>query len=74
MREAYFSDIAFPSNAHVAEVGCGPGPVARALAARPAVGDVVGVDPSPIFIGKGRELALRLESIPAVPKHSNFRA
>ena len=50
MREAYLSDIEFPSDARVAEVGCGPGPVARALASRPGVGDVVGVDPSPIFI------------------------
>ena len=56
MREAYFSDVDFPSGARVAEVGCGPGPVARALASRPGIGDVVGVDPSPIFIAKGREL------------------
>jgi trans-aconitate methyltransferase len=53
MREAYFSDVDFPSGARVAEVGCGPGPVARALASRPGIGDVVGVDPSPIFIAKG---------------------
>jgi ubiquinone/menaquinone biosynthesis C-methylase UbiE len=63
MREAYFSDIAFPPSARVAEVGCGPGPVARALAARPGVGDVVGVDPSPIFIEKGRELARDLPNL-----------
>jgi ubiquinone/menaquinone biosynthesis C-methylase UbiE len=57
MREAYFGDIGFPAGARVAEVGCGPGPVARALATRPGVGTVVGVDPSAIFIAKGRELA-----------------
>ena len=57
MREAYFADIGFPAGARVAEVGCGPGPVARALASQPGVGTVVGVDPSPIFIAKGRELA-----------------
>jgi ubiquinone/menaquinone biosynthesis C-methylase UbiE len=57
MRDAYLADIEFPSDARVAEVGCGPGPVARALASRPGVGEVVGVDPSPIFIEKGRELA-----------------
>jgi SAM-dependent methyltransferase len=57
MREAYFSDIEFPPGARVAEVGCGPGPVTRALASRPGVGDVVGVDPSAVFIEKGRELA-----------------
>ena len=57
MREAYFADIGFAPDARVAEIGCGPGPVARALASRPGVGMVVGIDPSPIFIAKGRELA-----------------
>jgi ubiquinone/menaquinone biosynthesis C-methylase UbiE len=57
MRETYFSDIEFPPNARVAEVGCGTGAVARALASWPSVGAVVGVDPSPIFIAKARELA-----------------
>jgi ubiquinone/menaquinone biosynthesis C-methylase UbiE len=63
MREVYFSDIDFPSNARVAEVGCGPGPVARALASRSGVGEVVGVDPSPVFIEKGRELAQGLPNL-----------
>jgi ubiquinone/menaquinone biosynthesis C-methylase UbiE len=63
MREAYFADIAFPAGARVAEVGCGPGPVARALASQPGVGAVVGVDPSPIFIAKGRELAQDLPNL-----------
>jgi ubiquinone/menaquinone biosynthesis C-methylase UbiE len=36
MRETYLSDIDFPAGARVLEVGCGPGPVARALASRPA--------------------------------------
>jgi ubiquinone/menaquinone biosynthesis C-methylase UbiE len=57
LRDAYLSDIDFPAGARVVEVGCGPGPVARALATRPGVGEVVGVDPSPIFLDKGRELA-----------------
>jgi ubiquinone/menaquinone biosynthesis C-methylase UbiE len=57
MREAYLSDIAFPTRARVAEVGCGPGPVSRALAAHPSVETVIGIDPSPIFLAKGRELA-----------------
>ena len=63
MREAYFADIGFPAGARVAEIGCGPGPVARALASRPGVGTVVGVDPSPIFIAKGRELAQELPNL-----------
>jgi ubiquinone/menaquinone biosynthesis C-methylase UbiE len=63
MRELYFSDIEFPVNARVVEVGCGPGPVARALASRSGVREVVGVDPSPIFIEKGRELAWDLPNL-----------
>ena len=63
MREAYLSDIDFPSGARVVEIGCGPGPVARALASRPGVGEVVGVDPSPIFLAKGRELAEHLPTL-----------
>jgi SAM-dependent methyltransferase len=57
MREAYLSEIAFPASARVVEIGCGPGPVARALAAWPGVAEVVGVDPSPIFLDRARELA-----------------
>ena len=63
MREAYFSEIEFPANARVVEVGCGPGPVARSLAARPRVAEVVGVDPSPIFVERARELAQALPNL-----------
>lgn len=63
MREAYFSQIEFPRNARVLEVGCGPGPVARALASWRGVGEVVGVDPSPTFLAKGRELAAELANL-----------
>lgn len=37
MREAYLSRVAFPPGARVVEIGCGPGPVARALAVWPGV-------------------------------------
>ncbi|HZM77439.1 MAG TPA: methyltransferase domain-containing protein [Candidatus Limnocylindrales bacterium] len=63
MREAYFSDVTFPPGARVLEVGCGPGPVARALAGWPGVAEVVGVDPSPLFIAKARELAAGLPQV-----------
>lgn len=63
MREAYFSNIDFAAGARVLEVGCGPGPVARALAAWPGVGEVVGLDPSPVFLEKGRELAHHLPNL-----------
>jgi SAM-dependent methyltransferase len=63
MRETYLSQIDFPRDARVLEVGCGPGPVARALAARPGVGEVVGVDPSPVFLVKGQALAQHLPNL-----------
>ena len=63
MREAYFAHVDFPPDANVVEVGCGPGPVARALAAWPGVGEAVGVDPSPVFIAKAREFGADLPNL-----------
>jgi ubiquinone/menaquinone biosynthesis C-methylase UbiE len=57
MREQYFSYIELPPSARVLEVGCGTGAVSRALASRPGVGEVVGLDPAPAFLEKARELA-----------------
>jgi ubiquinone/menaquinone biosynthesis C-methylase UbiE len=57
MLRTYLRDIDFPESARVLEVGCGTGPVARALAAWPRVGDVVGVDPSPHLVEKARALS-----------------
>ena len=53
MIQDYLSEIAFPQNAEVLEVGCGTGPVCRVLAKLPNVAKVTGVDPSP----KMRDLA-----------------
>jgi len=58
MREHYFSLIPFPPKARVLEVGCGTGPVARALAAWPGLAEVVGVDPSPALLAKARQLSV----------------
>jgi ubiquinone/menaquinone biosynthesis C-methylase UbiE len=63
MRAAYLSDIEFPPNARVLEVGCGTGAVARTLASWPGIEEVVGVDPSPIFLARGRELARDLVNL-----------
>jgi ubiquinone/menaquinone biosynthesis C-methylase UbiE len=57
MREAYLSEIALPESARVLDVGCGTGAVTRVLAEWPNVREVVGIDPSPAFLGKARELA-----------------
>ena len=48
MRRAFLSDIRFPSDAHVLEVGCGTGVLTRVLARWPDVGAVVGVDVAPL--------------------------
>jgi ubiquinone/menaquinone biosynthesis C-methylase UbiE len=63
MLEAYLSEIAFPARARVLEIGCGTGSVTRVLAQRPGVAVVVGVDPSPIFIAKARELGAALDNV-----------
>jgi ubiquinone/menaquinone biosynthesis C-methylase UbiE len=57
MVAAYLTDLAPSNGARVLEVGCGTGAVARMLAAWPGIGEVVGVDPSPILLAKARELA-----------------
>lgn len=63
LREQYLSQIEFPADARVVEVGCGPGPVARALAAWPGVGEVVGIDPSLFFLERARGLAAEVENL-----------
>ncbi len=63
MREAYLSEIEFPIGAKVLEVGCGTGPVTRALVRWPRVGKVVGADPSPEFIAKARELGAGTQNL-----------
>jgi trans-aconitate methyltransferase len=52
MCHAFFADIAFPENAHVLEVGCGTGVLTRALARRPEIDAVVGVDVAPSLLNK----------------------
>lgn len=57
MLDSYLSEIRFPSGARVLEIGCGTGAVTRVLAGRPGVAEAVGVDPSPVFLAKAREIA-----------------
>ena len=63
MLDSYLSEIELPEAARVLEIGCGTGPVTRVLASRPGVAEAVGVDPSPIFIAKARELSAALENV-----------
>jgi ubiquinone/menaquinone biosynthesis C-methylase UbiE len=63
MLRTYLTDAALPEGARVLEVGCGTGAVTRALAAWPGVREAVGVDPSPVFVAKARELGKGLASL-----------
>lgn len=63
MLRAYVSDVEFPTAARVLEVGCGTGAVTRTLARWPSVAEVVGIDPSPLFLSKARELGSGLVNL-----------
>jgi ubiquinone/menaquinone biosynthesis C-methylase UbiE len=57
MLHTYLTDAALPQGARVLEVGCGTGAVTRVLATWPGVAKTIGVDQSPVFVAKARELA-----------------
>jgi ubiquinone/menaquinone biosynthesis C-methylase UbiE len=57
MLEEYTAAIELPGDAELLEVGCGTGAITRFLATLPGVGSVTGVDPSPLFVERARELA-----------------
>jgi ubiquinone/menaquinone biosynthesis C-methylase UbiE len=59
----FVSEIDLPDEARVLEITCGTGAATRFLADLPHVSQAVGVDPSPVFITKARELAGRLQNL-----------
>jgi len=63
MLTTYLTDAVLPPGARVLEVGCGTGAVIRSVATWPGVSAAVGVDPSPVFVAKARELACGLASL-----------
>src|SRR5688572_25114461 len=63
MLNAYLTDAALPLGARLLEVGCGTGAVSRVLASWPGVRETIGVDPSPVFVAKARELAAGLPAL-----------
>jgi ubiquinone/menaquinone biosynthesis C-methylase UbiE len=63
MLSAYLTDAALPRGARVVEVGCGTGAITRALARWPGVSEAVGVDPSPVFVARARDLAREVPSL-----------
>jgi len=57
MLKSYLSEIEFPDNACVLEIGCGTGAVTRALARWPGVSKATGIDPSATFVAKAKSLS-----------------
>jgi ubiquinone/menaquinone biosynthesis C-methylase UbiE len=57
MLRGYLADLTIPAGSAVLDVGCGTGPVSRYLAGLAGVGSVTGVDPSPLFLARARELS-----------------
>src|SRR5262245_60686507 len=55
MLRSYLSEIDLPKGARALEVGCGTGAVSRALVESLGL-EVTGVDPSPVFVARAREL------------------
>jgi ubiquinone/menaquinone biosynthesis C-methylase UbiE len=50
MVRSHLGDLALDGGARVLELGCGTGAISRELARWSGVGEVVGVDPSPILL------------------------
>jgi ubiquinone/menaquinone biosynthesis C-methylase UbiE len=57
MRESYLADVPLGAGARVLEVGCGTGAVTRAISQLADGAVVTGIDPSPEFVAKARELS-----------------
>jgi ubiquinone/menaquinone biosynthesis C-methylase UbiE len=56
MLNAYVAELQLPHSAIALDIGCGTGAVTRVLAELPGIREVIGIDPSPIFVEKAREL------------------
>jgi ubiquinone/menaquinone biosynthesis C-methylase UbiE len=63
MLASYLDELDLPPDARVLEIGCGSGAIARVIAGREEVRELVAVDPSEVFLTRARELA---EGIPGL--------
>jgi ubiquinone/menaquinone biosynthesis C-methylase UbiE len=62
MLRSYLSELEVPQGARALEIGCGTGWVSRTLVELLQL-QVTGVDPSPVFLARGRELAQHLPGL-----------
>ncbi len=60
---SYMSRLTLPDAARVLEIGCGTGAIARMLAQRPEIGEVVRMDPLEPLLERARELAAGLTNL-----------
>ena len=63
MLESYLGEIELPASARILEVGSGTGPIARRLARLAQAEKVIGLDPSPQFVARARELAKGVDKL-----------
>ncbi|MEI6208449.1 MAG: methyltransferase domain-containing protein [Desulfuromonadales bacterium] len=63
MLRTYLADINFPEAADVLDAGCGTGAVSRELARRLNGGQVVGIDPSPVFLATARKVSADFKNL-----------
>jgi ubiquinone/menaquinone biosynthesis C-methylase UbiE len=57
MVERYLAEVHLPRGARALEVGCGTGAISRRIAESFEAIEVIGLDPSPVFMEKAREFA-----------------
>jgi len=57
MMESYLAKLNLPANSNALEVGCGTGVISRYLSSFKNIASVTGIDPSPVFIAKAKELS-----------------
>jgi ubiquinone/menaquinone biosynthesis C-methylase UbiE len=63
MLDSYLAEIQLPKGARVLEVGCGTGAVTRRIAELFEVDEVIGIDPSQVFIDKARDLSKHMRTV-----------
>lgn len=63
MIAAYLADLDLAGDARVLEVSCGTGAIARDLVTWPGVGEVLGLDSSPILLDRARRLGAGIDNL-----------